>query len=400
MVENLTIKHFPRVHKDSGNGNFVIYTRVTLKREKFEFSTRQTITSLNIWESKTQRLKLKSSVNTVLSELEHKIHEAYNFLKYHNKPLTMNNLRRQLNDKTSPKQRFIDFVNGHFEKNVLKNPEFAHATKQTYRTTINHLKDFLDESGQTRIWLVEVNLEFLKNFDNFLLHRDIRRGKSVNRNSATKYHINLKSMLNKAVEKRLLEVNPYNDFKLKKQQGGLTFLTEVELSRLEKIDLSFNQSLERVLDIFLFSVYTGLRNSDSNVLKDESIEFDGNRFWITYTQKKTKDYNRIPMLKKAEVIYQKYKQERMITGYVLPRISHQKINSYLKIIADLAGIKKKLSHHVARHTAATTILMQNGISLENTGKILGHRSLKTTMIYAKVTNIMLQNVADRIDEKI
>ncbi len=104
------------------------------------------------------------------------------------------------------------------------------------------------------------------------------------------------------------------------------------------------------------------------------------------------------MLKRAIEIYNKYKAERLVTGFVLPRLSNQKLNAYLKVVAELAGIKKHLSHHVARHTAATTIFMQNGISLETTGKLLGHRSIKSTQIYAKVTNLMLQEAAIKLNK--
>ena len=106
------------------------------------------------------------------------------------------------------------------------------------------------------------------------------------------------------------------------------------------------------------------------------------------------------MLQKALELYNKYEEERKITGYILPRLSHQKLNTYLKTIASLVGIKKQLSHHVARHTAATTIFMQNGISLETTGKLLGHKSIKSTQIYAKVTNLMLKEAAQQIDRLI
>lgn len=104
------------------------------------------------------------------------------------------------------------------------------------------------------------------------------------------------------------------------------------------------------------------------------------------------------MLKKALELYYKYEEERQITGYILPRLSHPKLNTYLKVIASLVGIKKPLSHHVARHTAATTIFLQNGISLETTGKLLGHKSIKSTQIYAKVTNVMLKEAAQKLNK--
>ncbi len=210
----------------------------------------------------------------------------------------------------------------------------------------------------------------------------------------------MKAMFYKAVDKNLLDKNPYKDFKFKSEPGRLTYLTSNELKKLEEHDLCENESLERVRDIFLFSVYTGLRHSDAVNLKNDNIELEGKRNWIVYKQQKTGEHNKIPMLNKALDLYTKYEEERKITGYILPRLSHQKLNAYLKTIANLVGIKKPLSHHVARHTAATTIFMQNGISLETTGKLLGHRSIKSTQIYAKVTNMMLKEAAHELDKLI
>jgi site-specific recombinase XerD len=207
-------------------------------------------------------------------------------------------------------------------------------------------------------------------------------------------------MLTKAVDQNLIDRNPYREFKLKKQQGRLTYLSSSELQQLENHHLGGNKTLEKVRDIFLFSVYTGLRHSDADALKKENIELDGDSYWINFQQKKTGEYHRLPMLRKAVVIYDKYKRERNMTGYVLPRLSHQKLNLYLKVIAEITGISKPLSHHVARHTAATTIFLQNGISLETTSKLLGHTNLKSTQIYAKVTNLMLKRATDELDKLI
>ena len=129
-------------------------------------------------------------------------------------------------------------------------------------------------------------------------------------------------------------------------------------------------------------------------------EIDGTS-WIEVIQEKKDEPLRIPMLRAALDIAANYEdKERQITGYVLPRISHQKVNAYLKTIAALVGIPKNLTHHTARHTFATTITLANGIPIEAVGKFLGQTSVRTTQIYAKITNEYLKKIAQNLDEKI
>ncbi len=398
MINQASIKFFPRKEQILDNGDIAIYVRVILNRDKLDFSTKQSIHKLSDWDETTMRVRKKTPVNSVLNEIEHDINEAYNFLKYHNKPLTISALRKQLRGDKTVKLRLTDFVDEYFELHVKDNSEYATTTKQTYTSTIHHLKKFLEANGEKRMLVAEADPEFVKDFDSYLINRSITEKKGLRKNSANKYHTKMKTMFYKAVDQNLLEKNPYKDFKFKSEPGRLTYLTSAELKKLEEHDLCDNESLKRVRDIFLFSVYTGLRHSDAVNLTSDNIEIEGKRNWIVYKQQKTREHNKIPMLQKALELYNKYEEERKITGYILPRLSHQKLNVYLKTIANLVGIKKQLSHHVARHTAATTIFMQNGISLESTGKLLGHKSIKSTQIYAKVTNIMLKEAAQKLDQ--
>ncbi len=401
MVTKATVKFFPRTDFIREDKKIPIYVRVILNREKFDFSSRQVISTLKEWDEVTQRVKIpKSPINKELSEIEYKVSEAFDYLKYHNRPLTAYALRKQLKGTGAGQDRpkLIDYVDDYLANYVNNSPDYALATQKTYRTTVMHLKNFLNKTKRNGIRVAEVDLVFLKEFDTYLQTRSINEKKGVNKNSANKYHINFKAMLFKAADNKMMDKNPYMEFKFKSQPGKLTYLTSAELESLEKHSLGNNTSLERVRDIFLFSVYTGLRHSDASSLTQNNIEVQGKEYWICYTQQKTGDYNRIPMLKRAIEIYNKYKAERLVTGFVLPRLSNQKLNAYLKVVAELAGIKKHLSHHVARHTAATTIFMQNGISLETTGKLLGHRSIKSTQIYAKVTNLMLQEAAIKLNK--
>lgn len=398
MTRQFSVKFFIRTDQELLGGRLPIYARVVLYRDKFDFSTGQYLTDLSEWDETTERVRKKTPINGVLNEIEHEVQEAYNFLKYHNRPLTVDALRTRLKGEKTDRLKFIDFIDNYYESYVVTNADISYTTKQTYKSTINHLKNYLTLANKNRMLLVEADINFIRDFDNYLVGYESEDKKALNKNTSSKYHINLKAMLYKACDRLLITQNPYKEFKLKSEPARLTYLTASELKKLEDHNLCGSKSLHKVRDIFLFSVYTGLRYSDAISLTSDNIEIDGNDYWIVYTQQKTGEFNRIPMLHRAIEIYNKYEENRIETGFIIPRMSNQKINAYLKTIADLVGIKKHLSHHTARHTAATTIFMQNGISLETTGKLLGHRSIKSTQIYAKITNFMLKDAADKLNK--
>jgi site-specific recombinase XerD len=225
---------------------------------------------------------------------------------------------------------------------------------------------------------------------------------TMDRNSVNKQHQRLKAVLFKAIREGYIEKNPYQNFKLKNNKTHRDFLTEEELELIKTHPLGGNASLQKVRDIFLFSVYTGLRFGDASQLTVNHIRKDKEgKFWIEKMQGKTNEMLRIPMLKPAVEIMEKYDTlERKVTNCILPKISHQKVNAYLKTIADLIGTQKQLSHHVARHTFATTITLSNNVPLEIVSKLLGHTSTKATQVYAKITNKYLIQITDQLDKKL
>lgn len=146
--------------------------------------------------------------------------------------------------------------------------------------------------------------------------------------------------------------------------------------------------LEHVRDIFVFCCFTGLAYADVKKLTKDDIVIgiDGEK-WINTERTKTKTKSNIPILPLALMIIEKYKGSNEVNNSrVLPVLTNQKMNAYLKEIADISGIKKNLTTHLARHTFATTVTLTNGVSLESVSKMLGHRSLRTTQHYAKILN--------------
>jgi integrase len=179
-------------------------------------------------------------------------------------------------------------------------------------------------------------------------------------------------------------------------------LTQIELAKLESKDLKIER-ISQVRDIFLFSCYTGLAYTDTKNLRRSQIiiGIDGER-WISTNRQKTDAPTRLPLLPKAVEIMEKYGNHPQCCsiGTLLPVLSNQKMNAYLKEIADLCGISKTLTYHTARHTFATTVTLSNGVPLETVSKMLGHSSLKQTQHYAKILDIKVSADMEMLKRKL
>jgi site-specific recombinase XerD len=183
-----------------------------------------------------------------------------------------------------------------------------------------------------------------------------------------------------------LKKDPFTNYKISVKPTERPFLSEEELNTL--INKKFKlQRLELVKDSFLFSCFTGLAHTDLKKLKPENIKIgtDGNK-WVMINRTKTDSSSHIPVLPITAMLIEKYKthpycQEK---GVLLPVLTNQKMNAYLKEIADLCEIDKNLTSHIARHTFATTVTLNNDVPIETVSKMLGHSSIKMTKIYAKL----------------
>ena len=193
------------------------------------------------------------------------------------------------------------------------------------------------------------------------------------------------------MEKRIALANewissdPFFHWKGTWKSSDRNYLNDEELKRLSEKDFDITR-LDLVRDMFVFSCYTGLAFADIEKLSEDDIISNGDQRWIKTKRKKTNSLSSIPLLQIPENILVKYKDHPRVkfSDNVLPVMSNQKSNAYLKEIADLCRIKKNLTTHLARHTFATTVTLSKGVPIESVGKMLGHKSLKTTQIYAKV----------------
>jgi len=207
--------------------------------------------------------------------------------------------------------------------------------------------------------------------------------------------------VNGCIRKGWLTRDPFVAFKRTRQKVEREALTEAELEKINSKVFAADR-LNYVKDIFLFICYTGLAYADVKKLKRSEIApgVDGN-YWIFTNRQKTDTRSRIPLLPPAQTIFKKYKDFPTChdSGYVLPVLSNQKMNAYLKEIADVCEISKSLTFHIARHTFATTVTLSNGVPIESVSKMLGHRNLKTSQHYAKVVDRKLSEDMLRLKTK-
>jgi site-specific recombinase XerD len=196
----------------------------------------------------------------------------------------------------------------------------------------------------------------------------------------------LKKIIRIALANDWIKKDPFYGIQFKHEETNIEFLTQEELEMLIHKDFSIKR-LEQVRDIFVFCAFTGLAFVDVQQLTSNHLLKDNNgAMWIRKNRQKTGNMCNIPVLSVAQRLIEKYQDhpDCVRKGVLLPVMSNQKMNAYLKEIADLCGITKRLSTHVARYTAATVVFLANNVSMENVAKILGHSNTKMTQHYAKV----------------
>jgi site-specific recombinase XerD len=195
----------------------------------------------------------------------------------------------------------------------------------------------------------------------------------------------LRKMIRMAVDNEWIDRDPFQKFKIRMERKEREFLS---LNELQKIQ-TYHTVIERlriVKDLFVFSCYTGIAYSDIMNLNEDNLVLgiDG-KHWISTKRQKTKNSFKLPLMGPALSIIKRYQYHpKRQPEKLFPKISNQKLNSYLKEIADACDITKNITFHVARHTFATTITLSNGVPIETVSKILGHTKLTTTQIYARV----------------
>lgn len=367
-------------------GECPIYLRITIDGKATEISAKRTI-KLSQWNAAAQKANGHSEavkqLNHYLKTFEQQVHNAHHDLMKNGEHITSEILKNKLTGKEAAGRMLIGIFKDHNDRmEKLVGKEFAPGTLGRYRTCLSHTLEFLKWKYKiSDIDIKKIDFAFLNDFEFFL-----RTEKACNNNSAVKYLKNFGKIIRICLANGWIEKDPFLNYHSKFEEVTRVYLNEDELTRLMEKDFK-NERLSLVRDIFLFSCYTGLAYIDTKKLTQDNINLglDGNK-WIFTTRQKTKTTSNIPLLPQAEAIVEKYQDHKtcLNSGKLLPVLSNQKMNAYLKEIADLCGINKELTYHIARHSFATTVTLSNGVSIESVSKMLGHKSIKTTQHYAKI----------------
>ena len=400
MNTNLSILFYVKRTKATSTGKLPIYLRITVNSARAEMSIKRSVTDEK-WSSIQNRMKGNSeearTLNTFLDIMRSRVYEIQKDLIHDGKEVTAESIKNILLGIDDRKRMLISVFKDHNSRmEALVGKEYAKGTLTRYKTCLSHTKEFLKwKFNVSDIEITQIDHAFISDFEFFL-----RTEKSCANNSAVKYIKNFGKIIRICLANKWITYDPFLCYDSKFVEVKREFLDEQELFSLADKEFEIER-IAQVRDIFLFSCYTGLAYIDTKNLKRSNIGvgIDGNK-WIFTSRQKTKTQSNIPLLPQAEELVNKYRTHPQccVTGSLLPVLSNQKMNSYLKEIADLCTIKKELTFHIARHTFATTVTLANGVPIESVSKMLGHKSIKTTQHYAKILDRKV--IGDMLDLKL
>lgn len=398
---DLNVLFYLKKTKKNKAGEAPIYLRITVNGQRTEMSIKRSVNP-NIWDSKGQRVKGRSEkirlINNYIDEVENNLNRAYNIGIQDQQIISADYLKNILNGNDKKRKMLISVFTEHNDllgRQIGK--KYAPKTVARYVHGFNHIKKFLrKEYNQSDIELIKLDHKFMHKYDIYL-----QTECKYHPNTVTKYLKILKTVLHSAVAFGYIDRNPLQGYSTTYKESNRQFLTRDEMDTIETHTMP-NERLERVRDVFIFICYTGISYADLLLLTKENITKDINgKNFLKYHRIKTKVRASILLFPQAQRILDKYKDTPVciVKNEILPTISNQKYNDYLREIATICKISKPLSAHIGRHTFATTVTLANGVPIETVSKMLGHTSLKTTQIYSKVVDTKIAEDMGMAQEK-
>jgi integrase/recombinase XerD len=386
--------------KINKQGNCPIRCRITFNEGRHEFATGLLINP-NTWYSKLQQTKPPNEenifVNSQLSLIKNKINQAFLYLQMKNTDFDVNDLYLIYKGEKPKKENGILEIYTEYNNKIKKliGKDIELVTYNKYLESYNHLKDFVRlKFNSADLKLKDVKNNFLDDYDYYLKTQKGKNKQGLSQSTINKAIQRFRKTLKYAISEGYLEKDPFIMHTAKVVKKNIIFLTHEELLQLENHQFKTDR-IQTIKELFLFCCYTGLAFKEMSLLKKSDIitGFDGN-LWIVVKRSKTDRDYKVPLLPRAQKVLQIYNDDT--SELVFPKISNQKFNEYLKEIAEIIGITKNLTHHIARKTFASTVLLYNDVPMEIVSELLGHSKLSTTQEhYAKVVNSKLsQHIID------
>jgi site-specific recombinase XerD len=386
MKNSFSLLFYVKRCKTDSSQKSNIYLRITVNGKRAELSIQRKV-SLEKWNPGSSRVKGYSSeaqeINQYIDIISNKINKIHQKFVEEDKSFTATSILDMYLGKNENQKMILKIFQEHNDQiEKLIGKDFAAGTALRYSTAKSHVEEFIKfEYKVNDIPVQDVDHKFITGLEYYL-----KTQRNCAHNTTIKYITNFKKIVRIAYANDWISKDPFFNWKARLKTVDREFLTEEEIQTMLEKELH-TPRLNQVRDIFIFSCFTGLAYADVKKLTKENIVIgiDGNK-WINTKRTKTNTLSNIPILPAAANVIEKYANypDVLHSEKLLPVLSNQKMNAYLKEIADLCGFTKNLTFHLARHTFATTVTLTNGVPIESVSKMLGHKSLKTTQHYAKI----------------
>jgi integrase/recombinase XerD len=379
--------------KDKGSrGNAPMYARIRVNGKFTDISIARTV-NIKAWDQKDQKLtgndQGAKDIREKMRQINNEINNAYDFLRYGKQIVTADNIKAKVEGVEEEQISLLWLINYHnTEIKTLLEP----GTMKNYYTTERYIKEFLSVKKRRKdLYLSQLDYKFLIDFEIYLRHREPEKGHRPCTNNTVMKHIErLRKIINIAVKNDWIVKDPFIRFERHMIIKDRGCLESEELETIKTLDLQ-ESTLQIIRDIFVFCCYTGLSYADISLFSDEHLvtDIEGEK-WIEMVRKKTANFSGhkffVLLLPDALSLIKKYRGDPKagFTNTIFPVFSNQFVNRCLKKIGKLAGISLLLTFHIARHTFATTVTLENGVPIESVSEMLGHTTIRTTQIYSKV----------------
>lgn len=386
MKTKITLHFYAKKTKANVAGLLPIYIRLTVDGERLEYSSKKFIEKSK-WSDDLAKMKGGSeearSINSYLDSVKSQVIDIQMTLAHKKELLNVTNFRKYLFNETDGERMLIPIYKDHNKRieDLLGNG-YAPGTLERFKISLKHLEEFLLWKHNLKdIPINKIDYALITDFEFYL-----RSIKTCSNNTAVKYVRNFRKIIKICLSNDWLEKDPFIKYDGKMKEVETEFLTEEEIQSIYSKRFH-TPRLELVRDIFIFCCFTGLAYVDVKGLKNDhiGIGIDGQK-WIFKNRQKTDTKSKIPLLPIPEELIKKYAAHPKCLNEdrVLPVLSNQKMNGYLKEIGDLCEITKEITFHMARHTFATSVTLTNGVPIESVSKMLGHKNIQTTQHYARV----------------
>lgn len=377
------VSYYVRSNYENKQGKSPLMIRIYLNREMLTVGSSGLNVDKKLWCNATSRMKGRTQealcINAQLDEISTSFQEI--FKRYEkDDDLTLEKIKSIYLGKDKIKTTFLEYYDGFLEElQAQVGTVKTKATYYKYLGTKRHFENFLRYKYRRKdLMPKELTHLVISDFEIYL-----RTVANLKVNSSTKTLKFFKTVVKHAQRTGFIIHDPFMNHHFQTEYVDRGFLTDEEIKCIMEKEFP-TARLEAVRDIFIFSCFCGLAYIDvANLTQDNIVTLNGKR-WIMTTRQKTKVLSNILLLDIPAMIIEKYRG-RTKDGKLLPILSNQKMNSYLKEIGDVCGIKKNLTYHLARHTFATMILSK-GVPIESVSKMLGHTNIRTTQVYARITN--------------